>query len=55
MLIKLFATLSYLAKYVLDIIQFTFSVPTWFKKLVSYVISCDGRYFSLHAGEFSGH
>lgn len=40
MLVKLFGTLSNLAKYVLDIYQYTRSVPTWFKNLVSCIHTC---------------
>ncbi len=36
MLVKFFSTLSNLAKYVLDVYQFTSNVPAWFKKLVSH-------------------
>ena len=38
MMFKLFSTLGNLAKYVLDIYQYTSTVPTQFQKLVSHVI-----------------
>ncbi|XP_064381889.1 Fanconi anemia group I protein-like isoform X2 [Halichondria panicea] len=37
MLVKFFYTLSNLAKYVLDVYQFTSNIPAWFKKLVNLV------------------